>query len=698
MDHEDRVNRTIRMSERSFRLGSWLVEPELNRLARAGQLVQIEPRLMKLLVMLAERPGNVTLKGDIVDSVWGNRSVSDESLAKAVSKLRKILGDDPENPRYIETIRKSGYRLIADVAPDFDNVRRQKKLLVPVCILGAIAILALVYYGSQSEAPEPALVHSPLNAFPITSRPGRERDPNISNDGAYIVYSSSANDDSAQIFLHGIGRGTEDRQLTRRGENSAPVFSPDGDSIAFLRKEGNDCAVILLTLIDGAERVLGECSGNGYGDTAIAPEGRWLAFNARANEVDSHAIYLLDADTGRRRALTMPPDNIWGDYDPQFTADGRFVVFARSISEGMQDIFIMEIETGRERRITDEGRNVMGITLFGERVVYGTNRSGRYSIWSIGLDGEDRYQLPITSAGILNPSASADGSRLVVEALDRAVSLDAIDLTGTDHNETILSLNADILHPDLSPVNERIVFSANRSGFYEIWDSNVSGSDLRRLTGFSSGFTAHPKFSPDGSKIAFDARPGASAQIYVMDQDGSDLITVSDENRNAYAPTWSPDGLALYYAVETGETLQIWRTKIDTRQSVQITMEGGLFARVGTDGFLYHVRPNEDGIWRVPIDQSSRLEHLSNLPEFADWGNWALRRDRILFYDRQQNAIRAFFLDSGNFLDLAKIQGAVPPADPSVAFSFGDDRAYLGIMSRFDSDLEIVHIAATVSR
>ena len=130
----------------------------------------------------------------------------------------------------------------------------------------------------------------------------------------------------------------------------------------------------------------------------------------------------------------------------------------------------------------------------------------------------------------------------------------AIGLTGANKSESILSLNVDILHPDLSPVSERIVFSTNRSGFYEIWDANLSGGDLRRLTNFSSGFTAHPRYSPDGARIAFDARPETTARIYVMDRNGSNLVAVSDDITNAYAPTWSADGRQLFYSVEAGDS------------------------------------------------------------------------------------------------------------------------------------------------
>jgi len=687
------------MNGQPFRLGDWLVEPELNRLTSDGQVEQIEPRLMKLLVVLAERPGSVAMKGDIVETVWHGLAVTDESLAKAVSKLRRILGDDPDKPRYIETIRKTGYRLVAAVERDLNKTRRPAKVVVLGIVSAIVASGLGIYYATSTDIAEIDVASTSLNAFPITSLPGRERDPNVSSDGGHVVYSAAA-EDGDQIFLHGIGRGTQDRQLTRRGNNRAAVFFPDANSIAFLRREGGDCTIMQITLIDGAERVLGDCGGNGFSDTAMSPDGQSLAFNARTSDVGSHAITILNVATGERRAITAPPAEIWGDYDPQFTADGEAIIFARSISEGMQDIYSVDIETGRERRITDEGRNVMGISVLGDHIYYGTNRSGRYGIWSIDVSGENRVQLPVASSGLMNPSVSADGSMLVFEVLDRAITLEKISLeaAGVNKSEPILALNADILHPDLSSTDERIVFSANRSGFYEIWDADLSGGDLRRLTNFASGFTAHPRYSPDGAKIAFDARPDTTARIYVMDRNGANLVAVTDEITNAYAPTWSMDGRQLYYSVEAGDTLQIWRAELETGHSVQVTTEGGIFARQGRDGLLYHVRPNEDGIWRIAMDRPSEVEHLSPLPGIADWGNWALHDDRIVFYDRDQNAIRAMLLETGNFLMLASVDGNLPGADPTVAIKAGGEVAYVGIRARYESDLEIVRFTTEIAR
>jgi TolB-like protein/DNA-binding winged helix-turn-helix (wHTH) protein/Flp pilus assembly protein TadD len=98
-----------------FFVDEWLVEPDLNRISRAGKEVQIEPKVMDLLAYLAAHPGEVCSREQILKAVWASTFVSDEALGYAVSELRKALGDSARNPVYIATIAKRGYRLIAPV-------------------------------------------------------------------------------------------------------------------------------------------------------------------------------------------------------------------------------------------------------------------------------------------------------------------------------------------------------------------------------------------------------------------------------------------------------------------------------------------------------------------------------------------------------------------------------------------------------
>jgi hypothetical protein len=96
-----------------FSLGEWLVQPQLNRLSRSsGGDVQLEPKMMDVLVRLARTAGEVVSREDLIDAVWPEVFISESVLTRAIAGLRRALGDDARSPRFIETISKRGYRLI----------------------------------------------------------------------------------------------------------------------------------------------------------------------------------------------------------------------------------------------------------------------------------------------------------------------------------------------------------------------------------------------------------------------------------------------------------------------------------------------------------------------------------------------------------------------------------------------------------
>ena len=101
----------------AFRIGDWLVEPPLNRFTRGDRSVHVRRQLTDLLVFLASRPGQVVSKEEIFRAVWPGQFVAETGLARCISQLRDVFGDDPRQPRFIETIPTRGYRLVAPVTP-----------------------------------------------------------------------------------------------------------------------------------------------------------------------------------------------------------------------------------------------------------------------------------------------------------------------------------------------------------------------------------------------------------------------------------------------------------------------------------------------------------------------------------------------------------------------------------------------------
>ena len=103
------------MSNRGFRFGEWQIEPESNILQNGNERNQLEPRAMDVLRYLCRHAGAVIPAEELLQACWGNIELGDNPVHKAITQLRRALGDSSTEPRFIETIRKRGYRAIAAV-------------------------------------------------------------------------------------------------------------------------------------------------------------------------------------------------------------------------------------------------------------------------------------------------------------------------------------------------------------------------------------------------------------------------------------------------------------------------------------------------------------------------------------------------------------------------------------------------------
>src|SRR5882762_6126395 len=92
------------------------VEAATFRAFKAGNLIQLEPKALRLLLFLIENRGRLIEKEEILDTIWNGTHVTENALTREIGKLRKILGDDPKAPKYIQTVHTRGYRFIAELA------------------------------------------------------------------------------------------------------------------------------------------------------------------------------------------------------------------------------------------------------------------------------------------------------------------------------------------------------------------------------------------------------------------------------------------------------------------------------------------------------------------------------------------------------------------------------------------------------
>lgn len=136
---------------RTFRVGSYRVEPSTLRVLSSDQvIVRLEPKAMQVLVYLAEREGKVISRAELEEKVWEGRIVGEDALTNTISKLRRAFSDNARHPKVIETLPKTGYRLIAEVdwidtrsgsgKPKFPHGRMWIWLLIILAVLGGAAI------------------------------------------------------------------------------------------------------------------------------------------------------------------------------------------------------------------------------------------------------------------------------------------------------------------------------------------------------------------------------------------------------------------------------------------------------------------------------------------------------------------------------------------------------------------------------
>jgi serine/threonine protein kinase/tetratricopeptide (TPR) repeat protein len=132
--------------EPDFFVGAWQARPALGQLQRGGAVAEVEARSMQVLVCLVKHAPNVVSKQRLIREVWGESFVSEEVLSHAIWELRKAFGDEARNPRYIQTIAKKGYRLLAEV-----SYRVAPEPLAPGSRIGNYEIVEMVGGGAMGE-------------------------------------------------------------------------------------------------------------------------------------------------------------------------------------------------------------------------------------------------------------------------------------------------------------------------------------------------------------------------------------------------------------------------------------------------------------------------------------------------------------------------------------------------------------------
>lgn len=656
------------------------MEPELHRLNCAGRMERVTPKAMQVLQCLAARPGQVLTRQQLLAKVWPETAVNEEVLTRAVSDLRKALGETASQARFIETIPKRGYRLVVPVrlpgeideaAPPSAAVAREAQgpwrarwlLLVPLGLaVLVVGTMAVVYWAApRPQAPHPI----PLRTRPLTSMPGREVLPAFSPDGNQVAFAQRSLDEggSWNLFVR-MADAESLLQLTDGPEHDvAPAWHPDGDRLAFMRFADDTCSIYEIPSLGGVPIKLSDCGMNQAVDLAYSPDGRWMAFSDRPGQGQSFAIRLLSSDGRESRFLPPPQGQHWGDKDPSFSPDGQSVAFTRSVSMMTQDVFLAPLDGGPAERLTGDAAALYGhaFTPDGRSLLMASNRGGSGGLWRLDLRTRLLQWMPLDIPWPSFPTVSPDGRRVVVQSRRQQADIVRLDLEqGTVTG--VVETTRDDIAPAPGP-GGLLAYASDRSGSYEIW-MRRDGQD-RRLTSFGGPFAGSPRISPDGRWVAFDARPHGHADIYLAEVESGRLLRLTQARSSELSPAWSTDGRWIYFGSNRGGQWQIWRSPFPTRgvpphpkaerassSTVlasqddpstgpllqQVTSQGGYSGFPGLRGeYLYLIKYDQPGLFRFHLT-SGRETLVEALAELRGEGSVVACPQGLCFLRGQEDS------------------------------------------------------------
>jgi len=662
----------------TFHIADWEVQPQVNSLKRADRSFHVEPKVMQVLVELASHSNEVLTKEQLIHAVWSDTFVSDDVLTRCISEIRRVLEDDARAPKFIQTIPKTGYRLIvpveysqADVAPaslipppknlpetdpsppeaerKHPATARQRFWLIAALVVVSIGAVISLLRPSRSSVAPPA--QGSYKIIPFTSYPGAQMQPAFSPDGNQIAFVwNEENGDNQNIYIKMVGTETPLRLTSDPSEEFSPTWSPDGRSIAFLRYSESDRGIYVIPALGGAARKVFSPVGIiewERGALSWSPDGRRLIFPDGKSSDSPSAIYSLDLAAASVQPITAPPSRWDGDSSPAFSPDGTKIAFVRGREGWVRDIYVMGAHGGEPMRLTSDDRMVSSLawTADSSAIVFSSNRTGKYSLWKIAVTGGKPERLPVGSEDAFSPAISRAGS-LAYSQTSSMWSIRKVDLKSAKAAATNLwSSTQQDSAPHLSPDGSKVAFQSWRSGSQEIWIASSDGRGPVKVTSFEKSLTGSPSWSPDGTQLAFDARPEGRSHIYSIRLDGGLPRALTDGDFNDILPSWSRDDHWVYFGSNRSGSWQIWKVPSNGGTPTQVTTQGGFVGVESHKGdWLYFTKSDKPGVFRIPVAGGTE-QQIIDQPRVGYWGYWSVAEKGIYYLNKRNSKSTFEFSD-----------------------------------------------------
>lgn len=682
----------------AFEVGEWRVDPALQQLRRGAETRKLPPRQLQLLRVLALAAGQTLSREALIERVWSRRMVNDEVLSRSIADLRLALDDDARQPRYLITVPKLGYRLIATVrwreaASDQAVIApgEAPASMAPAAIGNAPAVapgrwrwpvvlalpllallLGLAWWRAQHQQ-APDRVRQLLAAEPLTSAPGWELTPSFDHAGMLLAYSETdPGRAGARIRLR-----SRDGQIDRvyaeaDGEDLCPRFSPDDRELVWTRFREERCELLRAPVLGGPPRPLGACAAAQL--SCPDWQGEWLVYSAPPLDAQHAAgVVRLHLGDGRREVLSAPTHSEGPDLHPRFGPDGA-VVFARGM-EG--DRSLWRWHDGQLSRIALPAGMLYGHAALPEGGwLLASDAAGFRALIALHPD-RPGYEL-LGARGARFPAAAADGS-LVYEVASYDANIYRHAAAAAAEQLT-RSLRYDA-YPRVSPDGRWLVYQSNRDGAESLYLLDLRDGGERRLSLDPQHRWAQPAWAADsrGLSLSRYRRDGVDLWWYALDTDRAEPLRHAPAG--CHDAQSAADGRNLWCRVGSESAAELWRFARDGAEQqallqqvahYQLAAEDLVYQEAGS-GRLHHCRADATGCQILPIEVATGQAR-----------NIALHQRALYYVPSGQEQVRRHSLIDGHETDT----GWPAPGTLTRSLDVGPDgSAYIARVDRLDVDL-----------
>jgi Tol biopolymer transport system component len=472
-------------------------------------------------------------------------------------------------------------------------------VLLALCLVSVGGVVTIL--GRLATGPAVA-----LKRVELSNELGAKAYPAFAPDGQRLAYSArtaSSQDETFHIFIRDVTVGAAQQLTAGPASDIDPVWSPDGNRIAFVRiEDGKGECVVIPVSGGGEEHDFPGCAAPGD-ETQPFPALAWMRdgqslVTVQASGQQTPALAILSLADGKFRPLTHPPAGA-EDTTPAVSPDGNTIAFVRTLGGDNANIFVTDSAGANPpHAVTFDGRAIRGIawTRDGQDLVYTGQRVGMWRLWRVPAYGGSPRDLIIAGRDPQYVAVSPVGNRLVYTLSPTVSSIWRAELGNSDKvvEHAVIRSSGREFGPRYSPSGKAIADISDQTGNDEIWLSDSDGGNRVQVTSFKGSDLARIRWSPDGKSLIFDASGEDGNDLYIVP-----AVAGAQPKRlqlGAMNGSWSRDGKTIYYQSQD----HLWKASLDGGEPEQISTAQGVGQPVeSVDGkYIYFRKWNS--FWRIP--------------------------------------------------------------------------------------------------